>query len=89
MGSGSRNRHGDERDRGGIGMSARLFYLERHEDVSGVSGTGTVADGVEFDDGTVVIHWRGDDRSTVVWASIEAAERVHGHDGKTSFVWES
>ena len=35
----------------------RIFSLVRHEDVSGVSGTGRVADGVEFNDGTVVLRW--------------------------------
>jgi hypothetical protein len=67
----------------------RTFTLERSEDVSGVSGIGTVADGVEFDDGVTVIRWRGDDRSTVVWDSVDAAERIHGHDGRTRIVWQS
>jgi hypothetical protein len=33
----------------------RLFLLIRNEDVSGVSGTGIVAEGVEFSDGTVAM----------------------------------
>ncbi|MEV6422290.1 hypothetical protein [Streptomyces sp. NPDC051662] len=33
----------------------RLFTLERDHDVTGVSGTGTVADGVVRPDGTVSI----------------------------------
>lgn len=65
----------------------RLLRLVRDEDITGVSGTGVVAEGVEFDDGVVVIRWRGPDRSTVVWADIEAAERVHGHDGRTRFIY--
>lgn len=65
----------------------RPFGLYRHEDVTGASGTGLVATGVRFDDGTVVIRWRGDLPSTVVWPSIEAAEKVHGHGGKTHIVW--
>lgn len=63
----------------------RTFTMVRDEDVSGVSGTGAVAQGVEFDDGTVVIRWFGQDRSTVVWSDILAAQRVHGHDGRTRF----
>ncbi|NEB92461.1 hypothetical protein [Streptomyces bauhiniae] len=66
---------------------ARLFTLERDIDVSGVSGTGTVADGVVWPDGTVSIRWRGERPSTVVWESLSHAEHVHGHRGSTRFVW--
>ena len=63
----------------------KLFTLARVEDVSGVSGTGTVAEGVEFSDGVVVLRWIvGDYRSTVIWPSIEAVKAIHGHDGKTT-----
>jgi hypothetical protein len=65
----------------------RTFELYRREDETGVSGTGTIADGVEFDDGTTVIHWRGDAPSTVVWGSIDDAEAVHSHGGKTTILW--
>lgn len=69
-------------------MSApRLFTLERDTDVSGVSGTGTVADGVAWPDGTVSIRWRGPRPSIVFWESLEHAEFVHGHQGATRFVW--
>jgi hypothetical protein len=63
----------------------RIFQLMRDEDVSGVSGTGVVAEGIEFWDGVCAIRWYGVDASTVVWPSIAAAERVHGHDGRTRF----
>lgn len=66
----------------------RRFYLRREVDVTGFSGTGIVADGVQFSDGVVVIHWRGEHRSTVVWDNIESARIVHGHDGATRVVWE-
>lgn len=65
----------------------RRFQLERDTDVSGISGTGTVADGVEFPDGTVVIRWRGERQSTVVWPGIEDVEAIHGHGGATRIVW--
>lgn len=63
----------------------RRFHLYRMRDVSGVSGCGIVAEGVEFSDGTVVIRWLGDHRSTVVWPSIDDAVAVHGHQGATRF----
>lgn len=66
----------------------RTFRLERDEDVTGVSGTGVVARGVEFDDGSCVIRWHGRDRSTVLWPDVEAAERIHGHNGTTRFVFD-
>ena len=65
----------------------RPFALHRGQDVTGVSGTGTVAHGVQFADGTVVIRWLGEFASTVVWESLDAAMKVHGHDGKTRVVW--
>ena len=65
----------------------RPFALHRGQDVTGVSGTGTVAHGVQFADGTVVIRWLGEFASTVVWDSLDAAMKVHGHDGKTRVVW--
>jgi hypothetical protein len=65
----------------------RLFGLNRGEDVTGVSGTGTVAHGVQFPDGTVVLRWAGEFASTVVWESLDAAMHVHGHDGRTRVAW--
>lgn len=68
-------------------MSGRRFLLHRRIDVTGVSGTGIVADGVMFDDGICVLHWRGEDRSTVLWESLDPLQRVHGHDGATRVAW--
>lgn len=66
----------------------RRFELHRYEDETGVSGTGVVAQGVEFRDGPVALRWIvGEHRSTVVWPSMEAVEAVHGHNGKTRIVW--
>ena len=61
----------------------RRFYLQRIVDVSGVSGVGIVAHGVQFKDGTCVIRWLGDRPSTVVWNNISDAESIHGHGGNT------
>lgn len=68
----------------------RTFYLNRKADASGVSGTGKVAEGIEFSDGTVVLRWLVGDlenRSTNFYASITAVEAIHGHDGWTDIVW--
>jgi hypothetical protein len=65
----------------------KRFYLNRKVDVSGISGTGVVADGVEFPDGTVVIRWLGDTPSTVIWPSMSSVEKIHGHNGSTEIVW--
>ncbi len=66
----------------------RTFQLHRDTDVSGVSGTGVVADGVVFPDGTTVIRWRTlPHSSTVVWDDLDAAVAVHGHAGATRFVF--
>lgn len=66
---------------------ARLFVLVRGEDVSGVSGTGVIADGVVFDDGLAILHWRGKVRSTAMYPSLETLVEIHGHDGKTVVRW--
>jgi len=66
----------------------RTFRLERAVDISGVSGTGRVADGVLWPDGSATIRWRGERPSTVNWASMAHAEAVHGHGGQTRIVFD-
>lgn len=65
----------------------RLFELHRKEDETGISGTGRVAQGVVFDDGTVSMRWLTEYRSTCFYESIEHAIRIHGHNGKTDIVF--
>lgn len=63
------------------------FYLERDEDESGVSGTGVVAEGVVFSDGTAVLRWRTKPyASTAIYGSLAELEHIHGHGGKTRVV---
>lgn len=64
----------------------RRFYLERIEDPTGVSGTGVVAHGVEFGDGSCVLRWLTAFRSTVFYDSIEHVRHIHGHGGSTRVV---
>jgi hypothetical protein len=63
------------------------FALLRHEDATGISGTGLVAYGVQFPDGSCVLHWQTATVSTSVFADIADIEAVHGHGGKTEIVW--
>ena len=65
----------------------RRFYLDRHKDISGISGTGTVADGVLWPDGAVTVRWRGNKPSTVNWNNMQDVEDIHGHAGSTDIVW--
>ena len=71
-----------------VGM--RRFVMDRAHDVSGVSGTGIVLEGVVFSTGVVVIHWltpppRG---SISVFDSIEQFLDIHvrPHPGNESTI---
>lgn len=65
----------------------RRFELVRDEDVSGLSGTGVVVEGVLWTDGTVSTRWRGQVHSFGNWNSMENLVSVHGHQGKTWVNW--
>ena len=67
---------------------AKLFYLHRVEDDSGISGTGRIAQGVIFDNGKVALTWLSDTPSTGVYDSIGDVRTIHGHEGKTEVVLE-
>jgi hypothetical protein len=64
-----------------------MFMLRRTEDVSGLSGTGMVAEGVEFTDGRVAMRWRTEVTSTVLYDSVEDVVWIHGHEGRTELIW--
>ncbi|MFF1790789.1 hypothetical protein ACFVX9_30530 [Kitasatospora sp. NPDC058243] len=67
-------------------VTAQPFILRRHHDVTGVSGTGIVADGVLFPaagKSRAVVRWRGERGSTVVWDHLGHVKEIHGHDGAT------
>jgi hypothetical protein len=67
----------------------RRFELLREEDVIGVSGTGVVAEGVEFSHGMVAISFiSGPCHGVEVWTSIKEAKMIHGHGGKTKFEYK-
>lgn len=66
----------------------RTFKAVRTTDVSGISGEGHVADGVTFEDGTTVLRWRTDYRSTAIYESFDHMKKIHGHNGATRFVFD-
>lgn len=65
----------------------RLFELHRDVDSSGVSGTGVVAQGVEFDSGQCCMTWLTNWNSVAVYPNIQTLENIHGHNGNTRVVW--
>ena len=67
----------------------RRFKLRRIEDVTGISGTGDVAEGVEFTDGVVALRWTTEWPTSSVLhdRGIASVEALHCHGGKTEIVW--
>ena len=64
----------------------------RDVDVSGVSGTGPVAEIVEFANGWVAVAFYGftaDVPNVIVYSSLADAEKIHGHAGRTRLVERS
>lgn len=62
----------------------RLFQVIRHEDATGVSGTGIVARGLEFPNGFCLMQWVVPPaQSVAVYERIEDLLRIHGHNGRT------
>jgi hypothetical protein len=67
----------------------RRFVLDRKEDITGVSGTGVVAEGVLFSDDVAVVRWVSAFPTSVVWhdRGMDSIYAVHGHGGHTEIVW--
>lgn len=63
------------------------FHLVRNVDVSGTSGIGVVAEGVQFSDGRVALRWNTTTRSTAAYDSIADLISIHGHGGRTYVHW--
>lgn len=66
-----------------------LFELHRDIDETGISGTGVVAEGVVFTDGSCTLRWlpgAAGAVSTVIYGDIADVEAIHGHGGKTRIV---
>ena len=67
----------------------KTFKLRRLEDLSGVSGTGIVAEGTQYHDGQITMSWFGRFHTITVAPDIETIERIHGHEGRTVIEWDS
>lgn len=71
----------------------RRFRLHRINDVSGVSGTGVVAEGCVFSDGWTVLHWLDrepmNEPTIVTWLNKghDGVVKIHGHNGSTKIEW--
>jgi len=89
-----------EKDNGSLPPNTRAGVLYRKEDQSGVSGTGVVADFVRFPDGTVVQEWRNEVNSNLpadgpqdsgvdFRPSMKMAVAIHGHEGRTEYVYDN
>lgn len=55
----------------------RRFIMYRHKDLTGISGTGRVLDGVMFRNGRVVVSWLTYTHSINIYDSLEAFKSVH------------
>ena len=61
----------------------RRFVLIRVEDLTGVSGTGEVAEGTVFSSGLAVIRWLREPYAMGVYQTLDDVISVHGHEGRT------
>lgn len=66
----------------------KIFFLERSQDVSGISGVGIIAEGCLFDSGEAVVHWFGAHASINIYKSIDDILFVHGHNGSTKLIFK-
>ncbi|GIG58841.1 hypothetical protein Lfu02_32130 [Longispora fulva] len=69
----------------------RVFALDRHIDVSGVSGTGLVAFGTWYPvTEKVTLSWLGENTghaAVSVYDSLAVVAAIHCHGGATELVW--
>jgi hypothetical protein len=71
-----------------VPTNRRAFHFERVSDETGVSGTGRVAEGFEFSDGSCVVRWLSHTPSWNIYENIKQVEQIHGHGGKTRLVFD-
>lgn len=67
-------------------MNIQHFYLNRREDVSGVSGVGVVARGVILPSGHAIMEWLTFTSSIGIYKSLNDLMEIHNHEGRTEIV---
>lgn len=67
----------------------RTFILDRTDDLTGTSGTGVVAEGVQFSSGQVALHWLSQLEAVNVYGNALVLETLHGHGGGTRVMWQA
>ncbi len=72
-----------------MSSNMKLFVLNRKEDETGISGTGIIAEGVQFTNGKCALNWLSEYTSTALYDDVETLMKIHGHDGKTVIIWET
>ena len=65
----------------------KRFQLHRNTDVSGISGIGIVAEGIEFSDGMCALTWLTEFHVVSIFENMKSIEHVHGHDGNTKVIF--
>lgn len=66
----------------------RRFALQRHQDATGISGTGLVAFGTTYPSGRTTLAWCCSDVPSVsIYDSPEQVIQIHGHGGGTDLIW--
>lgn len=65
----------------------RKFKLFRIVDETGVSGSGIVAEGTEYDTGDCVMYWLTTVGTTVISTNLRKIAFISGHRGKTRVIF--
>lgn len=73
------------------GPTGRMFRLVRTEDVSDIAGTGHIASGVVWPDGSVTLKWHTNGASIATIAhypSLANMQNIHGHydEGRETYL---
>lgn len=58
----------------------KVFVLIRHVDVTGISGTGKIAVGTQWPDGTCTMFWLNTKTTGFYW-SLEQLQEIHCYSG--------
>lgn len=65
----------------------RRFHLVRDDDETGISGTGVVAEGVQFSNGYCAMSWLTAMHSVAIYPNVVQLEAIHGHNGRARVVF--